>query len=71
MEVGEVEEAQTLGKRFMLNLEQPETSAKYREYLKEKLLNGEGETVVEIGTAIEHSSKNEKGKRNFFILSFC
>ncbi|KAI1725614.1 GTP-binding protein AGP-1 [Ditylenchus destructor] len=48
-----------LGKRFLIDLN-PDAAAKYRDYLKEQLLSGEGETVVEIGTAID-TVEDEKG----------
>ncbi|KAI1732106.1 elongation factor tu GTP binding domain-containing protein [Ditylenchus destructor] len=48
-----------LGKRFLIDLN-PNAAAKYRDYLKEQLLSGEGETVVEIGTAID-TVEDEKG----------
>lgn len=53
-----------LGKRFLIDLN-PDAAAKYRDYLKEQLLSGEGETVVEIGTAID-TVEDEKGK--FLLL---
>lgn len=51
-----------LGKRFLLDLG-ADAAAKYKEYLKEQLLKGEGETVVEIGTAID-TIEDEKGGWN-------
>ena len=49
-----------LGKRFLLELNS-DAAEKYKEYLKEQLLSGEGETVVEIGTAID-TIDDEKGR---------
>jgi len=49
---GDAEPAIELGKRFLLDM-RPECTQKYLDVVKEQLLQGEGETMVEIGVAID------------------